>query len=98
MDRLVELAYISLLIARDLSNPLVGVSLGVKLRDQFVDVTARVKAIRPYAARKMAELLEDENFLENGDGAEVSEVLGAAAWICGEYCRFVPLCFSFLSP
>lgn len=89
IDTLVDLSYISLSIALDpaAAQSAGGVSLGVKLRDQLVDVAARVKAIRPYAVKKMASLLGDEEFLENGEGADVSEVLGAAAWICGEYCR-----------
>jgi len=88
IDTLVELSYISLSIALDpAAAQSAGATLGVKLRDQLVDVAARVKAIRPYAVKKMASLLGDEDFLENGEGADVSEVLGAAAWICGEYCR-----------
>lgn len=64
-------------------------SLGVKLRDQLIDVTARVKAIRPYAVKQMVKLLGDEAILENGDGDGIEEVLGAAAWIAAEYCRYV---------
>ncbi|KAM0754395.1 Adaptor protein complex AP-3 delta subunit [Meredithblackwellia eburnea MCA 4105] len=83
IDTLVDLAYLSLSLPPDAN----GVTLGSKLRDQLVDVSARVRAIRPYAVKKMADLLGDESFLEGGDGAGVIEVLGAAAWICGEYCR-----------
>lgn len=96
IDTLVELSYISLSISQDSNGPLAApaaeASLGHKLRDTLVDVSARVKAVRPYAVQKMAQLLGDEDFLENGEGADVSEVLGAAAWICGEYCRSVMQC------
>ncbi|GAA5949476.1 hypothetical protein JCM3765_002674 [Sporobolomyces pararoseus] len=86
IDTLIELTYISLTIQSDSKTP----SIGSKLRDQFVDVAARVRAIRPYAAQKAAALIQDEDLLDQGDGLEAAEVLGAAAWICGEYCRDLP--------
>lgn len=85
MDRIVELSYLAAMLSPEPAS--VGTTLGMKLRDQLVDVCARVKAIRPYAVKSMATLLSDDSFLENGEGADVGEVLGAAAWICGEYCR-----------
>lgn len=87
IDTLIELTYISLTVQTDLSTNAKGPSIGSKLRDQLVDVAARVKAIRPYAAQKAAALIQDEELLDQGDGIEAAEVLGAAAWICGEYCR-----------
>ncbi|GAA6001960.1 hypothetical protein JCM10207_003012 [Rhodosporidiobolus poonsookiae] len=88
IDTLVELTHLAQTIQTDASpsSPATP-SIGSKLRDQLIDVAARVRAIRPYAAKKMAALVQDEDFLENGDGGDVAEVLGAAAWICGEYCR-----------
>lgn len=86
IDTLVELTYISLTIQTDLSTAKTP-SIGSKLRDEFVDVSARVRAIRPYSAQKAAALIQDEELLDQGDGIEAAEVLGAAAWICGEYCR-----------
>ncbi|KAI5481703.1 AP-3 complex subunit delta-1 [Pseudohyphozyma bogoriensis] len=85
LDILVELSYLSLTLPHDPSSS--ETSLGIKLKNQFIDVAARVKAIRPSAVRRMATLLGDETFMENGDAADVAEVLGAAAWICGEYCQ-----------
>jgi AP-3 complex subunit delta-1 len=85
IDVLVNLAYISLTIQQE--SPNLDASLGTRLRDTLIDVAARVRAVRPYMVKKMAQLLGDEDFLENGEGAGVSEVLGAAAWICGEYCQ-----------
>ncbi|KAL8286990.1 hypothetical protein RQP46_003996 [Phenoliferia psychrophenolica] len=88
IDTLVDLAYLALSFPpTDASGAASGPSLGVRIRDQLVDVAARVRAIRPYAVQKMAVILGDETFLEHGDACEISEVLGAAAWICGEYCR-----------
>ena len=84
-DVLVDLAYIALTIQPESGN--LDLLLGVKLRDTLIDVAARVKAVRPYMVNKLAQLLGDEDFLENGEGAGASEVLGAAAWICGEYCQ-----------
>ncbi|GAA5898881.1 Apl5p [Sporobolomyces salmoneus] len=90
IDILIELTYISLTIQPDLSNTPRTPSIGSKLRDQFIDVAARVRAIRPYAAQKAAALIQDEDLLDQGDGIEAAEVLGAAAWIGGEYCRDLP--------
>ncbi|GAA6063860.1 hypothetical protein JCM10212_003551 [Sporobolomyces blumeae] len=87
IDILVELTYIALTLQPDLLGSSAAPSVGSKLRDQLVDVAARVRAIRPYAAKKAAALVQDEDLLEQGDAAEAAEVLGAAAWICGEYCR-----------
>lgn len=83
IDTLVELAYVALQLPSDSTSS----SLGLQIRDQIIDVVARVKAIRPFAVKRMAILLSDENFLDNGQGADVAQVLAAAAWICGEYCR-----------
>ncbi|BGO90401.1 hypothetical protein NBRC10512_004114 [Rhodotorula toruloides] len=91
IDTLVELAYISQTLQTDPTAPAATANspptVGSQLRDQLIDVTARVRQIRPYAARKMATLIQDEDLLGTGDSGDATEVLGAAAWICGEYCR-----------
>ena len=84
-DTLVELA--SLSRALDQHDPAV-VALAARLRDTIIDVGARVKGNRPYLVKAMASLLTDESLLEEGS---MSEVLVAASWICGEYCRCVRL-------
>ncbi|KAI0094397.1 Ap3d1 protein [Irpex rosettiformis] len=72
---LVDLAYIA------------NVDVGEQIRDQLVDVAARVRGVRGYAVQLMTKLLSDDSFLLNaGEGGSCSEVLWAAAWICGEYC------------
>ncbi|BGP23565.1 AP-3 complex subunit delta-1 [Rhodotorula toruloides] len=91
IDTLVELAYISQTLQPDTGCPALTANspptVGSQLRDQLIDVTARVRQLRPYAARKMASLIQDEYVLGMGEGGDATEVLGAAAWICGEYCR-----------
>ena len=58
----------------------------------MVDVVSRVRGVRGYAVQLMVRVLSDEGFLvgvgENEEGG-CGEVLWGAAWICGEYCRYV---------
>jgi AP-3 complex subunit delta-1 len=76
---------------RDGEKPVV-VDVNRRIADILMDVCARVKAVRPYAAEKMARLIGDKTFLE-GTGEEVA---GAAAWIVGEYGRYAcGLSFAF---
>ncbi|KAI6037469.1 adaptin N terminal region-domain-containing protein [Pisolithus microcarpus] len=54
-----------------------GVDIGAQIRGQLVDVMERL----------MVKLLSDETLLvHTGEPGSCSEVLWAAAWICGEYC------------
>ncbi|KAJ2927707.1 hypothetical protein H1R20_g9399, partial [Candolleomyces eurysporus] len=77
--------YISVLV--DLAH-ICNVAVGPQLQEQLVDVTSRVRAARPYAVKVMYTLLTDESLLHNArDPKSCSEVLLAAAWICGEYCQ-----------
>ncbi|KAF7792545.1 hypothetical protein EIP86_003586 [Pleurotus ostreatoroseus] len=72
---LVDLAYVA------------SADIGSEIRDQLVDVAARVKGARRYAVQLMVKLLCDDTFLLNaGEEGSCAEVLWAAAWICGEYC------------
>lgn len=73
---LVDLAYVA------------RVNVGAEIRVQLVDITGRVRAVRRYAVHVMVKLLSDDSFLHNAsDEGGCPEVLWAAAWICGEYCR-----------
>ncbi|KAF8240817.1 Ap3d1 protein [Tricholoma matsutake] len=77
--------YISVLV--DLAH-VANVNVGVEIRDQLVDVVGRVRTVRQYAVKLMYTLLSDETMLRNAqDEGSCSEVLYAAAWICGEYCN-----------
>ncbi|KAG6812847.1 hypothetical protein H0H92_015945 [Tricholoma furcatifolium] len=76
--------YISVLV--DLAH-IANVNIGAEIRDQLVDVVGRVKAVRRYAVRLMYQLIGDDAMLRNAhDEGSCSEVLWAAAWVCGEYC------------
>lgn len=75
---LVDLTYIS------------NVDIGTQIRDQLVDVVSRVRAARAYAVKLMVKVLSDETlWLNAGKPGSCSEVLWAAAWICGEFCECV---------
>ncbi|KAJ7070698.1 adaptin N terminal region-domain-containing protein [Mycena amicta] len=76
--------YLSVLV--DLAH-VANVDVGAQIRDQLVDVVGRVKGVRRYAVKLMYTLLCDDTILHNArDEGSCSEVLWAAAWICGEYC------------
>lgn len=81
--------YISVLV--DLAH-VANVPVGKLIRDQLVDIAGRVRGARRYVVKLMYGLLVDETLLRNAsdedvEGNSCSEVLWAAAWICGEYCR-----------
>ncbi|TFY69220.1 hypothetical protein EVJ58_g565 [Rhodofomes roseus] len=72
---LVDLAYVA------------GVNVGQQIRDQLVDIVGRVRAARRFAVQLMLKVLTDESFLANApEEGSCSEILWAAAWICGEHC------------
>lgn len=77
---LIDLAYVS---------PIPGTAL----RDALIDVAVRVRAIRPYVVKLCSRLLGDDAFVSNAASDEASdgsaEVLWGAAWICGEYSKYV---------
>ena len=76
---LVDLAYVSNVA-----------SIGHDINSQLLDVVVRVRDVRKFAIGLMLRLLNDEILLENcRDPTSCSEVLWAAAWICGEYCSCV---------
>ncbi|RDB29294.1 AP-3 complex subunit delta-1 [Hypsizygus marmoreus] len=75
--------YISVLV--DLAH-VANVDVGTEIRDQLVDVVGRVRGVRRYAVKLMYTLLSDDTMLRNAhEDGSCSEVLWAAAWICGEY-------------
>lgn len=77
--------YISVLV--DLAH-VANVNVGAEIRDQLVDVIGRVKAVRRYAVKLMCQLISDDTMLRNAhEEGSCSEVLWAAAWVCGEYCE-----------
>jgi AP-3 complex subunit delta-1 len=67
-----------------------GTRHGRLLADQMLDVAIRVKTVRPYAVKQMAVLLDNMHLLSRSPGQQgVSEVLYAAAWVCGEFSEFL---------
>lgn len=61
------------------------VPIGEEIRDQLLDVVARVRSVRPFAVRLMAKLLDEE--APGADSDCCVEVYWAAAFICGEHWR-----------
>ncbi|KZO94105.1 Adaptor protein complex AP-3 delta subunit [Calocera viscosa TUFC12733] len=61
--------------------------VGAEIARQLVDVVVRAQTTRRFAVELMTRLLSDENLvLRANEDDSCPEVLGAAAWICGEYC------------
>jgi AP-3 complex subunit delta-1 len=62
--------------------------IGPQLRDLFIDVVGRVRGARRYAVQLAVKLLSDTSLLSSLDDEDsCSEILWAAAWVAGEYCR-----------
>jgi len=77
--------YISVLV--DLAH-IANVDVGAEIRDQLVDVVGRVRGVRRYAVKLMYTLLSDTTMLRNvREEGNCSEILWAAAWVCGEYSK-----------
>lgn len=76
---LVDLAYVA------------GVDIGEEITAQIIDVVVRVRTVRPFAVRLMEKLLGDVQLLERTrePNERNAGVLWAAAWVCGEFCRYV---------
>ena len=55
-----------------------GNRIGSKIRDQLIDITARVRAIRPHATRAMFALLQDGRLLPSSDWSQSSAVLATS--------------------
>ncbi|CAD5219534.1 unnamed protein product [Bursaphelenchus okinawaensis] len=69
-----------------------GSKHGVLIGEQIQDVTVRVQSIRHYSVSQMALLVENAHLLLSANSAQrnnISAVLLAAAWICGEYAEHV---------
>jgi hypothetical protein len=71
-----------------------SVKVGDQIRDQLVDIVARVRGVKRWAVELMTRLVRDDTFLANSqEDGSCAEVLWAAAWICGENSRW---CTSFV--
>ncbi|PWN23196.1 Adaptor protein complex AP-3 delta subunit [Microstroma glucosiphilum] len=76
LSTLIRLAYIP------------AIPVGREVRDQIMEVTSRIKAVRHFAVKEMVRLLEDESYIVGSD-KDGKELLHAAAWVCGEYAESV---------
>lgn len=64
-----------------------NVDVGAEIRDQLVDIVGRVRGVRRYGVQLMYTFLSDDTIIGSAsEGGSCSEVLWAAAWICGEHC------------
>eukprot|EP01027_Heterolobosea_sp_BB2_P010522 GEZU01015435.1.p1 GENE.GEZU01015435.1~~GEZU01015435.1.p1 ORF type:complete len:639 (-),score=149.75 GEZU01015435.1:1263-3179(-) len=67
-----------------------GIKHGGLIAQQLMDVIIRVKGIRPYGAKAMVSLLNSPHLVdETSNQNSMHEVLYAAAWIVGEFVRYV---------
>lgn len=69
-----------------------GADHGKLIAEQIQDVSVRVQSIRHFSVSQMALLVENGTLLLSGSGQQknnISEVLYAAAWICGEYAEYL---------
>ncbi|CEF69373.1 Garnet [Strongyloides ratti] len=69
-----------------------GANHGKLIAEQIQDVSVRVQSIRHFSVSQMALLVENGTLLLSGSGQQknnISEVLYAAAWICGEYAEYL---------
>lgn len=66
-----------------------SVKVGDLIRDQLVDIVARVRGVKRWAVELMTRLVRDDTFLANSqEEGSCAEVLWAAAWICGDNSRW----------
>lgn len=78
--------------------------VGSIIRDQLMDIVVRVRQVRRYAVQVCMRLLGDETFTQAErldvnslgndassapEGSGCQDILWAAAWICGEYGRYI---------
>jgi AP-3 complex subunit delta-1 len=57
---------------------------GSLVAEQLLDVATRVQDVRRFAVAQMALLLDNAHFF-TAQRSTMTEVLYAAAWICGEF-------------
>jgi AP-3 complex subunit delta len=80
--------YVAVLV--DLAR-IAKVDVGAELGEELLNVTVRVKSVRGFSVRTLRDLLRDFEVMAGGTDKAQGQagVLGAAAWILGEYCRYL---------
>jgi AP-3 complex subunit delta-1 len=66
-----------------------GTRHGGLIASQLLDVTIRVKDVRPFSVKQMATIVENTHLFVSGTRNGVCEVLYAAAWIVGEFSEYL---------
>jgi AP-3 complex subunit delta len=79
--------YVAVLV--DLAR-IAKVDVGRELGEEILNVTVRVKSVRNFSVKVLRDLLRDFEVMISGVEGQ-SEVLAAAAWVVGEYCRYTVL-------
>ncbi|SPC64374.1 related to Adapter-related protein complex 3 delta 1 subunit [Ustilago sp. UG-2017b] len=74
----------TLLHLSTVSNLPDGNRVGSKIRDQLIDITARVRAIRPHAARTMISVLRDGRLLPPSSPSSLVAAWGGGGGVGGE--------------
>lgn len=78
--------YVAVLV--DLAR-IAKVDLGKELGNELLNVTVRVKSVRAFSVKVLKDLLRDFDVMGGMDKMPgQTAVLGAAAWIIGEYSRY----------
>lgn len=79
--------YVAVLV--DLAR-IAKVDVGKELSEEILNVTVRVKNVRAFSVKVLRDLLRDFEVMSGGVEKALcqSDVLGAAAWIVGEYSRY----------
>jgi AP-3 complex subunit delta-1 len=82
--------YVAVLV--DLAR-IANVNVGKDLGDEILNVSVRVKSVRPFSLKVLRGLLSDFEVMSGGaeKTKTLGPVLGAAAWIVGEYSRYLSL-------
>ena len=80
--------YVAVLV--DLAR-IANVEVGKELGDEILNVTVRVKSVRPFSVKVLRGLLSDFEIISGGveKTPTLAPVVGAAAWIVGEYARYL---------
>ena len=66
-----------------------GSKHGSLIASQMMDVTIRVESIRLFSVKQMSLLLQNHHLLLSSQRGCSTDVLFAAAWICGEFSEYL---------
>ena len=72
-----------------------GSKHGSLIASQLMDVTIRVESIRSFSVRQMSLLLQNHHLLLSSQRGCSTDVLFAAAWICGEFSEHLGMIKSY---